>query len=605
MGALALTAAAAIPSHAGDTFLGTPCDNRESWTLGEDFTAEARFALAALTEKRGEAVMAFAEALSVRSRAYASGPRATTEYFISRALYDAKLPHVARAGFRVLLNRPADPETEEVQWAALSCLERIEAQFPTLALPEGSESVIARLQKGKGAEIPERREILARAAFRRGMAVLREADGASVAQALAQLLPPDRAERAVLLSHVALRERDLKAVIASARKALNQPQWPPHLEPERDALKLMLARALYSVGRPEEAVPVFQSVSKSSNLLASSLSDLSWAQLASDQYIGAIGNALSLRTGSMKNTFTPEAPMVMAMSLNELCQFPESLKAMNQFRSDYEAPYQWLREWKKHRSPLYPALLAVLKGHAQVPNRVGTELLRSPIFLSHQEELNLLIDEAAAAKGMARSGAELQRKLGIDLLTHSRELKAALVAFRRKSGEEADLPEKLRLSLGQFRKKVHRYLRVREAAGPWRGIIASHERSLPELRKRLKGGIERDLIQRAERMVARLEEIAENNQLIEIEILNGASQDLVWQNANPDFKKVAREIAESGEKAQRRPAGQTLDWGRSAAWENAENAEIWEDELGSFKTDLIDNCSSKDKYLAIRRTGGN
>ena len=31
-----------------------------------------------------------------------------------------------------------------------------------------------------------------------------------------------------------------------------------------------------------------------------------------------------------------------------------------------------------------------------------------------------------------------------------------------------------------------------------------------------------------------------------------------------------------------------------------ENGEIWEDELGSFKANLFDNCSSKDKYLAIR-----
>lgn len=47
-------------------------------------------------------------------------------------------------------------------------------------------------------------------------------------------------------------------------------------------------------------------------------------------------------------------------------------------------------------------------------------------------------------------------------------------------------------------------------------------------------------------------------------------------------------------------AKKVWDWGRMPATSD-EAGEIWEDELGSFKSDLFDNCSSKDKYLALKR----
>lgn len=28
--------------------------------------------------------------------------------------------------------------------------------------------------------------------------------------------------------------------------------------------------------------------------------------------------------------------------------------------------------------------------------------------------------------------------------------------------------------------------------------------------------------------------------------------------------------------------------------------EVWDDELGSFKADLFDNCSSKDRYMTVK-----
>ena len=45
------------------------------------------------------------------------------------------------------------------------------------------------------------------------------------------------------------------------------------------------------------------------------------------------------------------------------------------------------------------------------------------------------------------------------------------------------------------------------------------------------------------------------------------------------------------------------NWGKATfgvTEEGEDSYEIWEDEVGSFKADLYDNCSSKDKYLSIK-----
>ena len=60
--------------------------------------------------------------------------------------------------------------------------------------------------------------------------------------------------------------------------------------------------------------------------------------------------------------------------------------------------------------------------------------------------------------------------------------------------------------------------------------------------KKLVARINADLDARTLRMLDQLEEIAENVQLIEIEIYNGASHDIIWQNAHPDYKEIAKKM---------------------------------------------------------------
>ena len=84
------------------------------------------------------------------------------------------------------------------------------------------------------------------------------------------------------------------------------------------------------------------------------------------------------------------------------------------------------------------------------------------------------------------------------------------------------------------------------------------------------------------RMIAQLEEIAENNQLIEVEIYNGASQDVVFGKT----LTLSTDRPGPDDPGKRVPADQVWNWGRAPAQmdqDDSEKVEVWEDEFGSSK----------------------
>ena len=95
-----------------------------------------------------------------------------------------------------------------------------------------------------------------------------------------------------------------------------------------------------------------------------------------------------------------------AMVFNELCQFPGALASIRALRGDYRPDFVWLRDWRKaggKKDELYGLALDTVEGKpVSVPLHVRSEWMRSPIFLSVQEELNLLLGERRLMAFFAR-----------------------------------------------------------------------------------------------------------------------------------------------------------------------------------------------------------
>lgn len=573
------------------------CTDSERWDLSKKVPETSRDYFESFIHKKLTPVRSFAEAIALRRMSQDTEVRYFAEYWISRSLYESKLVHVASDGLTAIASRPLSDETAGVQIAALDCLIEINHKFPGVGL---SSSVTERLPEFlKFAKTEGAKEVVALAITTTLQAMLTvEKVGGKSVESMITLLKDSGAHEPLARGVWAARQSHHSKTVAELIKFVNHSRMPDSLKKYMDSSRILMARAFYSMGKFEDAVTQYKSISKSSNELATSLSELSWAYLLAEKYNEAIGTAMSMQAGGLRNTFAPEAPMVMAMALNEICQYPESVKAINTFRKFYEGPYKWLS--KTDLAQLYPvAIDFIRKKNNQVPIRIATEWIRSPVFISHQDELNLMVDEKSAMRSVARNGAKEQKLLFDEIIKFARELKPKYKVAKMKLKEGQELPGKIQKDLLYLKAQVAHFRQLQKAAPIWHVVTGNYKKKSPGIETRLIASINKDLGMRSKRMMRQLEEIAENTQLIEVEIYNGATEDIIWQNAHPEYKKVAKQMKDEHERTN---AAKVWNWGTvNTAAEGEENTEIWEDELGSFKADLFDNCSSKDRYLALKK----
>jgi hypothetical protein len=532
----------------------------------------------------------FARALDARRNAQDWKSRKEAELGVGKALKEAGLSATAHRAFEVLL---ADEEAPaEVRKGALKQINQIERELPSIThvrsaeiLPEGRADAITRewlfrqfqLSLGRGSDLK---------AASNWASLITPADS-----------PHARMARSWLLA--------LSRKPAEAYKILTEllklPSLPADLATQLNANRILAARLAYALRRPAEGALWLRAVDKKSNLAPSSLEELTWALLEADAPGEAIGTALQLQKGLMLRAFVPEAPMVQAMALNEACHFPAAFKTIQDFRRKWEGPHRWLGEATAKPRALVPQLRDLLRekknSHAEIPKIVGWELIRSPRFVSN-ESLRVEIEQTPTRFNRLREQARsTQLKLAQDILRSNEKLSRDIKAWRLKN-PEGDLPQQILSRLETLRSNWKDYRALRKSTGPL-ARMAQHSKAWgPRIVAELTVALEADLQRKMKRMQARLDDVMDNLGLMEIEILDGASRDIVWQNAHPDF---AVEIKQQLSNYDR---GETWSWGR--AWtqidaESGENEEVWEDELGAHGVALADRCEQKDRYLSLKR----
>ena len=575
------------------------CEGSEKWNFSAKVPKEWRKEFLDTLSGKHSPARGFSEALALRKLQPFPESATLAEYWISRSLLNANLLHIAHSGFTTIASRPLELDTIGIQVAAMDCLAKINRKYPTMRFTDKIESNLFEVVKLPGTEV------LRPALWEPALVVLfdRFYEGAT----------PAELQRALTLFRGGGHFESFAQALYHTRNgthskttaALKAPLAPDTKLPEAlhrywDAAHILKARAHYSAGEYEASIHHFKQVRKSSNELAQTLSELSWAYLQSEKYREAVGTAINLQSGGLRKTFMPEAPMVMAMALNELCQFPEAIKAVNIFKKHYKDSYFWLKQWKAGKVPggdqLYPMVLAFLKRQDVAPEKVAGEWARSPLFIARQDEINLFFEEKRGTDKLGSSADTEQQKFAKELLEFTKTFKKNYGLAKVKLVPGQDLPKNIQDDLAKLKSDIIHFQRFRAAAPVWRTILGNHEKRIPGRSKELIAEINKDLKRKNERMLVMLDEIAENNYFIEVEIFNGASQDIIWQNAYPDYKELAHKMKDDGKKTR----AHDWNWGSSAGGFEG-SGEIWEDELGSFKADLVDNCTSKEKYLAVKR----
>ena len=368
----------------------------------------------------------------------------------------------------------------------------------------------------------------------------------------------------------------------------------------QDDAHLFLGRSLYALGKFTESSAEFQKVKKTSNQQIDALNDVVWPYLLSNHYDEAIGISMQLRTGALKHTFSPEPMMVAAMALNELCLYQDSIRMVEAFVHDYGPSYNWLSSHQAH-TDLYGEVLKALKKQTDVPVKITTEWMKSPAFLSRQMELNQLIEHPKKLVDIQKNGINEQTRLTQAFIDHVQSFSKAIKIAKLKLKPGEELAPTFGTEFISLKRELRNLSRFYKASKIWKNLAKNFEKKIPQFRSALVSKINHDLAERNKQLLVSLNKVRDNTDLIEVEIYNGASQDMIWKNAHPDYDKVSATLEDQKEKAD---AARVWNWGHFVT-SDIENAEVWEDEMGALKADISDQCSKQERYSQLKLTKRN
>ncbi len=548
------------------------CTPSEKWGLLPLDTAWAQRFRESIRETHSPVEsMAFAQRLRQDSDSRLSD--FFSEYWLSRSLVRSGHFPLAEAGFERILSRlPAEKDYETLRLASFQCLGLIHHQFPSRQISRSLYSAPQALPMGA-----EKDYWLFRWAIEQDQA-----------KSALKLMSAESDFAPALKALIAYEDQEWSKAGEHIDAFLMRPARHPYLKSQLEHWRLFAGRVHYSASTFSKAMNYWGAVDRRSNELVQALTEVAWAQLKSGKYNDAIGTSLSLQTGWLQNTYSPEGLMVMAMAFNETCHYPEAMRATELLRSQYEPVLTWLKENKKlSDEALYEELVkAMRKKDSKVPYRLASEWIRSPRFLSRQVEVNALLKMNERSQETLQKGRMRQKERVQELLKLVRDLKTDIVSAQKSNPDKLNLPDWIQVKLDTLKGRLEEYDALRSFAPVWKQADNANKKLSATRKSELTKAISRHVAQTNERVMGQILDIYDNLQFVEVEIYQGATQDMIFTNSHPDYQK---KLSALKNKEGFRLKSQELSWGQIST-EQLGQSEIWEDELGGFKADLPNKC---------------
>lgn len=365
-----------------------------------------------------------------------------------------------------------------------------------------------------------------------------------------------------------------------------------------------LARMKFTEGRFKEALPLYMAIDKDHPFWVQGLVEQGWTQLALEDYSGAIGNMYSLHSPYFKAVYKPESFVVRTIGYLNICQYGDAYRTLSWLEHDYRpwaASIEKYVSTKKLASDYYETAKGYLKGKSDedadgLPYQVVREMARQREFLNYQLALNEKADETgryeAVDKKLADEQASIKTRIAKATLRF-KDLKAKL--------KQAEKDRSLLTQADQWRNqiKMERELVIglRYQAQVLQASRKSYAQLLTKISTRLekekyvlREGAGRDLVTTLLRMKGDINTILENNEFLRYETFAGSGENIRYQVAGGETAEANRLPASV------KPT-KMLNW--------SFDGEYWEDEIGSYRSSLNDNCPKMGKMSDYFKDQGN
>lgn len=394
-----------------------------------------------------------------------------------------------------------------------------------------------------------------------------------------------------------------------AEKALeNLREWMQQKKISNKNLETLIAvnlgRIRFTQKRYQAAHEEYMKTAKDHPLWVEGLIEQGWTQLFTDDAPGAIGNMYSLHSPYFKSVFMPESWVVRTIGYIDICQYGDAYRTLTKLEQMHSSHLQQVRNYiAKNKDPerYYQTVRSYIAGRSDqpvdgLPAQVIREIARQRGFLNVQESINEKEDEIAQyrfissliAKDQSGLKNRLQQararlaKINADLKKAATDpaLAKHINEWNAQKRNETNIIKNYEFQVGLFEQGRLGFNRLR--------TVASGRLNNEKARLRVIGG--KELMKNMDNIKSRLEQILENNEFLRYEIFAGSGENIRYQvagGATADGRRIPANV-----KPQK-----ILNW--------EFDGEYWEDEIGSYRSTLKNNCPKNPRAAAAFNTTTN
>jgi hypothetical protein len=356
---------------------------------------------------------------------------------------------------------------------------------------------------------------------------------------------------------------------------------------------MTLARIQFQKGQYREAYTSYLGVHKSNALWLQAMVEQAWAQILYQDYEGAAGNMFSLHTDFFKNAYNPESYTVRTVGYLNLCQFGDAAQALGNMGKRYGPTYGRLETFMaSQKDPnLYETVRKLLKNPELrevdgLPRSFIIELARHPSFINAQKHMNSFEDEISNFNKITIN--ILQREK--DLLKRQTEITKTISetkAAQHVPKIDSETLKKLQEKESQLEKKLFlvkfEYQNVNRARNQIKETRQKAVTRLEGEKNGLRKSISGTLAKRFETLAKGLKNLLDQTEVLNYEIYSGAGEQMRFQASGGDVNNK--------ERPQLKPEAD-----KSTTWNF--KGEIWEDEIGHFRSSLKSVCPPGDNKVS-------
>lgn len=361
--------------------------------------------------------------------------------------------------------------------------------------------------------------------------------------------------------------------------------------PLRSIGAMTLARIQFQKSDYKGAFQTYLLVDKSNALWLQARVESAWTQILSEDYEGAAGNMFSLHTDFFKNAFAPESYVVRTVGYLNLCQYGDGAQVLNEMKKRY-APWkgklETYRKVTKQPVAYYDTVKNWLKNSDLkevdgLPRSFIVELARHPSFVSVQKQINNYEDETNRYNKIALSLVSMER----DLIAKQSAANQDLAKAKSKITKDK-VSDELARQITQAERKLLSYrIQYHIAKKARTSIKKLRTEGLARIEKE-KGALRvvaaKSLQSRFGELLAGLNKVLDQNDVLQYELYAGAGEHIRYQMAGGDINPKDRpELKVEKDKS--------LNW--------KFKGEIWEDEVGHYRSSLKNVCAQESSVAGL------